>query len=157
MQFTPQGENLARVVKAETAGASGREIEDSLLLGRSAVIVEDEGITQLQLARMLRYEGIRVVGTAGNGKDGVEIVLAERPDFVLMDIRMPVMDGLEAAKLILETYDVCIVMLTAFSDSEYRQKAEGLGVSAYVLKPVTTETLIPQIKAALTRFRSMHP
>ena len=71
------------------------------LSGKRAVIVEDEGITQLQLRKLLRSEGIQVVGAASDGQEGVELVLKERPDFVLMDIRMPVMDGLEAMGRIL--------------------------------------------------------
>jgi len=129
-----------------------REAEALSLLGKCAVIVEDEGITQLQLRKLLRSEGIKVVGTASDGQEGVELVLKERPDFVLMDIRMPVMDGLEATERILAEYRVCIVMLTAFSDEAYRQQATELGACAYVLKPVTVETLMPQLKAAYHKF-----
>ena len=131
-----------------------RETEDRSLLGKRTVIVEDEGITQLQLSRILRSEGIKVVGTASNGQEGLEFVLKERPDFVLMDIRMPVMDGLEATERILAEYRVCIVILTAFSDEESQQRALELGACAYVLKPVTAETLIPQLKAA---YHNFHP
>jgi response regulator NasT len=124
------------------------------LRDKRAVIVEDEGITQLQLKRLLRSEGIAVVGTASNGQEGVECVLRERPDFVLMDIRMPDMDGLEATERILAEYRVCIVMLTAFSDEAYRQRATELGVSGYVLKPVTVETLMPPLKVAYHQFHN---
>lgn len=130
------------------------EIEAISLRGKRAVIVEDEGITQLQLKKILQSEGIEVVGAAGNGKEGVEFVLRERPDFVLMDIRMPDMDGLEATERILAEYHVCIVMLTAFSDEGYRQRATELGVCGYVLKPVTVETLMPQLKALYHRFHN---
>lgn len=122
------------------------------LKGKRAVIVEDEGITQLQLSKLLRSEEVKVVGTASDGQEGVAVVLKERPDFVLMDIRMPVMDGIEAAERILAEYRVCIVMLTAFSDEGYRQRADRLGACAYVLKPVTVETLMPQLKAAFHGF-----
>src|SRR5581483_6962366 len=93
------------------------------LAGKRVVIVEDEGITVMQLRRMLVRAGMLVVGTAGNGKEGIETVLRERPDIVLMDIKMPVMDGLEAARRILETYPVCILMLTAYSTAEYQHRA----------------------------------
>lgn len=130
------------------------EMQATSLRGKRAVVVEDEGLTQLQLKKMLRSEGIEVVGTASNGKEGVEFVLRERPDFVLMDIRMPDMDGLEATERILAEYHVCIVMLTAFSDAGYRQRAEELGACGYVLKPVSIETLMPQLKAAYHQFHN---
>jgi len=129
-----------------------QETEAHSLLGKRAVIVEDEGITQLQLSKLLRSEGIKVVGTASDGQEGVELVLKERPDFVLMDIRMPVMYGLEATERVLTEYRVCIVMLTAFSDEGYRQRAMELGACGYVLKPVTGETLMPQLRAAYHKF-----
>jgi YesN/AraC family two-component response regulator len=116
------------------------------------VIAEDEGMTQLQLRRILRSEGMEVVGLAANGREALEIVLKKRPDVVLMDIRMPVMDGLEAARRILEYYPVCIVLLTAFSDEEYQQEAQKIGACGYILKPVTAEILIPQLAAALQKF-----
>lgn len=74
------------------------------LAGMRVVICEDEGITQLQLKRILTLAGLKVVGVAGDGQAGVETVLRERPDLVLMDIKMPVMDGLEAARQIMAAY-----------------------------------------------------
>lgn len=117
------------------------------------VVVEDEGITLLQLRRMLAQAGMQVVGAAGNGQEAVEVALRERPDLVVMDIKMPVMDGLEAARRILETYSVCIVMLTAFSTEEYQQQARDIGTYGYVLKPITSTTLLPQLDAALQKFQ----
>ncbi len=129
------------------------ESEAISLTGKRAVIVEDEGITQIHLRKLLRSQGIKVIGMASNGKEGVELVLKEHPDFVLMDVRMPVMDGLEATERILAEYRVCIVVLTAFSDEAYRQRVAELGAGGYVLKPVTIETLIPQLKAAYYTFQ----
>jgi len=101
----------------------------------------------------LKNAGLKVVASAINGEQGVESVLRERPDLVLMDIRMPgSFDGLEAARRILAVYSVCIVMLTAFSDEEYQKQAEELKLCGYVLKPVTTESLIPKIEAAIRNF-----
>src|SRR5579871_953446 len=122
------------------------------LKGKRVVVVEDEGMTQLQLRRILRAEGLEVVGTASNGKEAAEVVLKQRPDLVLMDIRMPIMDGLEAARQILKDYRVCIVMLTAFSEEEYWQAAQEIGACGYILKPVTSELLIPQLAAALQKY-----
>lgn len=108
---------------------------------------------QMQLRRSLKNAGLKVVASAVTGEEGVEAVLRERPDLVLMDIRMPgAIDGLEAAKRILAEYAVCIVMLTAFSDEEYLNKAKALNVGGYVLKPVTTESLLPQLETAMRNF-----
>lgn len=122
------------------------------LKGRSVVVVEDEGVTQMQLRRCLSHAGLNVVATAINGRDGVAVVLRERPDIVLMDIRMPVMDGMEASQQILKEMPVCIVMLTAFSDQEYRDRAYRLGVSGYVIKPITSDLLLPIIVQAYDSF-----
>jgi two-component system, response regulator PdtaR len=123
------------------------------LAGMRVVIVEDEGITQMQLRRMLKLAGLDVVASATGAEQAVEIVLRERPDLVLMDIRMPgPYDGLEAARRILSEYSVCIVMLTAFSEDEYLEKARDLNVCGYVLKPVTSEILIPLLESALRSF-----
>jgi two-component system, response regulator PdtaR len=127
----------------------------SLLSGKRVVIVEDEGITQMQLRRILKNAGLTVLASAVNGEEGVTTVLRERPDLVLMDIKMPgSIDGLEAARQILAEYHVCIVMLTAFSDAEYRQRAQELKTCGYVVKPITTESLLPQLEAAYQNFGS---
>lgn len=126
---------------------------DSSLAGKRVVVVEDEGITQMLLRRILKAAGLTVVASAISGEQGVEFVLRERPDLVLMDIRMPgAFDGLEAARRILAEYSVCIIMLTAFSQDEYREKARTLDLCGYVLKPVTGEMLIPIIEAAFSDY-----
>jgi CheY-like chemotaxis protein len=119
-----------------------------LLQGRRIVIIEDEGITQLQLRKMLRSVGAEVVAAAANGRSGIDAVLRERPDIVLMDIQMPHMNGLDAAETILRSLPVCIVMLTAYSDDDCRQRARHIGACAYVIKPITTESLLPLLVAA---------
>ncbi len=124
------------------------------LAGKRVVICEDEGITQLQLKRILTHAGLQVVSMAGDGKTGVEAVLREQPDLVLMDIRMPGMDGLEAARQILAAYRVCIVMLTAFATEEYRQQAAEIGSCGYIVKPVTSQTLLQQLEEAFARFQA---
>ncbi|HLV80709.1 MAG TPA: response regulator [Chthonomonadaceae bacterium] len=127
--------------------------EASPLAGRRVVICEDEGILQMQLQRALTRAGLQIVGSANNGQTGVEIVLRERPDIVLMDIRMPIMNGLEAARRILAVYRPCLVMLTAYADESYQQQATEIGASGYIVKPVTTETLLPQLRAAWSAFQ----
>lgn len=124
------------------------------LQGKRVVVVEDEGVTQMQLRRALTRAGLLVAGTASNGQDGVETVLRERPDIVLMDIRMPVMDGIEATGRIMAEYPVCLLMLTAFSDEENKVKAQKAGASGYIIKPITGEMLIPILEKAYTAFHS---
>ncbi len=92
---------------------------------------------------------MNVVGIAPNGEEGVKVVLREKPDLVLMDINMPVMHGFEATQRILAEYDVCIVMLTAYSDEENISKGRALGVQAYVTKPVISETLLASLEKIL--------
>ena len=125
------------------------------LAGKRVVIVEDEGITQMQLRKVLTWAGLEVVGSASDGQAGVEIVLRERPDLVLMDINMPVMNGLEAAERILEKCSVCILMLTAYPDETFREQARRIGTSGYLLKPVCNEILLPQTQAALRAFQQL--
>ncbi len=125
------------------AGVSG------VLSGKRVIVVEDEGVTQMQLRRLLALAGLVVAGTAGSGPEGVDLALRERPDLVLMDIRMPgEYDGLEAARRILAEQSVCVVMLTAFSEEAYRERAKEIGASGYVLKPVSHMTLLPQLEEA---------
>ena len=107
----------------------------------------------MQLQRALIRAGLQIVGTANNGKLAVEVVLRERPDVVLMDIRMPLMDGLEASRRILEVYRPCLVMLTAYADENYQQQATEMGANGYIIKPVTTETLLPQLRDAWASYQ----
>jgi two-component system, response regulator PdtaR len=121
----------------------------SPLAGKSAVIVEDEGLTQLLLRKCLTGAGMKVVGCAANGQAGVDLVLDVRPDLVLMDINMPgEIDGLEAAQTILSLYRVCIVMVTAYSEAENRRRAAEVSTCGYLVKPVTDATLIPALERA---------
>lgn len=125
----------------------------SVLAGKRVVIVEDEGVTQLQLRRALTRAGILVVGVANTGAGGVDVVLRERPELVLMDIRMPgEIDGLEAARRILAEYRVCIVMLTAYAMEEYQTRAREAGTCGYILKPVMSELLLSILEQAYIRF-----
>lgn len=124
------------------------------LAGKRVVICEDEAVTQLQLRRALIRAGLEIVGVASNGREAVDTTLRERPDIVLMDIRMPIMDGMAAARQILNCYPVCIVMLTAFSDDGYQEQARDLGVSGYIIKPITSDVLVPMLVEALQAFRA---
>lgn len=149
-----QPEQGARA-SGESAAAPGERTAApwaEALSGKRVVVCEDEGINQMQLRRALTRAGLQVVGMAANGKQGVEMTLQHRPDIVLMDIRMPVMDGLEAGRRILEQYSVCLVMLTAFSEPEFQEQARGFGASGYISKPVTSDALLPMLFQAWREF-----
>jgi len=120
------------------------------------VICEDEGITQLQLRRALTRAGLTVVGVAGSGAAAVEAVLREQPDIVLMDIRMPVMDGIEATRQIMAAYPVCILMVTAYANEGNQERARQAGASGYLVKPITSEALVPALQDALATFARRH-
>jgi YesN/AraC family two-component response regulator len=119
---------------------------ENVLAGKRIVIVEDEGITQLQLRKILIYAGLNVVGSAVNGKEGMEVILREQPDLVLMDINMSQMDGLEATKIVMKTHKTCIVILTAYADETHRRQAQEAGAHGYLLKPITRDILLPMLQ-----------
>lgn len=125
----------------------------SLLQGKRALICEDEGVIQIQITRALKLAGMEVVGGATNGKEGVEQALLEKPDLVLMDLNMPVIDGMEAARRILaDCPTTCVVMLTAYGDSDFRKRAREIGACGYIVKPITADTLLPQLEEAYTNY-----
>jgi response regulator NasT len=126
------------------------------LAGKRVVICEDEAVTQMQLRRALSRAGLQVVGIATNGKEAVDTTLREKPDIVLMDIRMPVMDGITAARKIMDSYPVCMVMLTAFANDGYQEQAKSLGAAGYIVKPITSDVLLPLLEDALANFESGH-
>lgn len=125
------------------------------LRNKRIVVVEDEGITRLQLRKILTQAGLQVVGMAADAEEGIVTVLRERPDIVLMDINMPGdLNGLDAAEQILAVERTCIIMLTAFSEEEYQQRAQRMGTCGYIEKPINRDVLFPQIEAALRKFHA---
>lgn len=140
---------------SQTHSEKDSSVEPSLLVGKRIVIVEDEGVTQLQLRRSLTRMGLVVAGVANSGESGMKVVLRERPDLVLMDIRMPgELDGLEATRRILLEYRVCIIMLTAFAVEEYQTRAKEIGACGYLLKPVVSETLLSVLEQTYSNFHT---
>ncbi|MBT9777026.1 response regulator [Clostridium sp. MCC353] len=107
------------------------------------VIVEDEWILRAGLIHSIDWASLDcvVAGEAGNGKEGLELILKERPDIVIADIRMPLMDGLEMISAASDTYRFWSILLTSYSEFEYARQAITLGVSKYLLKPVNEKTL----------------
>ena len=123
--------------------------EQDLLVGKRVLTVEDEGITQMQLGRILRLAGMVQIGMAINGPQGVALALQERPEIILMDINMPGdYNGLEATRRILEEYQTCIVMMTAYTDCT--DQAKQAGSQGYVVKPIDRMTLLQRMRQALT-------
>ena len=119
------------------------------------VIAEDEAIIRLDLKESLEEEGYEVVGEAGRGDQAIELVRELRPDLVILDIKMPVMDGLTAAKTIAAERLCAVLMLTAFSQREIIEEARDAGALAYLVKPFQKNDLIPAIEVAIGRFREL--
>ena len=116
------------------------------------MIAEDEALIRLDLAEMLAEEGYDVVGQAGDGEEAIELAMALRPDLVVMDVKMPKLDGIAAASQIAQARIAPVVMLTAFSQRELVERARDSGAMAYLVKPFTKSDLVPAIEMAMSRF-----
>ena len=119
------------------------------------VIAEDEAIIRLDLKETLEEEGYDVVGETGRGDKAVELVRELRPDIAILDIKMPGMDGIEAARHITKDRICGVLVLTAFSQREVIEEARDAGALAYLVKPFQKSDLIPAIEVAIGRFREM--
>jgi CheY-like chemotaxis protein len=115
------------------------------------LVAEDETIIRLDLCSLLEQAGLQVCAAARNGAEAIELAGSTRPDIVLMDVRMPKLDGIEAARRILEERAVPIVMLTAHGDKELVARAAGIGIFGYLVKPFREQDLLPAIRLALAR------
>jgi two-component system, response regulator PdtaR len=116
------------------------------------VVAEDEALIRLDLAEMLTEEGYEVVGQAGDGEAAVDLTTELQPDLVVMDVKMPKLDGISAAEKIAGARIAPVVMLTAFSQRELVDRASQAGAMAYVVKPFGKADLIPAIEVARARF-----
>jgi AmiR/NasT family two-component response regulator len=123
--------------------------------GRRVLVAEDEAIIRLDLAEMLGEAGYDVVGQAGDGEQAVKLALELKPDIVIMDVKMPVMDGITAAEQIGKQRVCPVVMLTAFSQTELVERARDAGVMAYIVKPFTASDLTPALDIALSRWAEL--
>ncbi|MGZ4480331.1 MAG: ANTAR domain-containing response regulator [Nocardioidaceae bacterium] len=122
---------------------------------RRVVIAEDEALIRLDLAEMLAEEGYDVVGQAGDGQTAVELAEQTRPDLVVLDVKMPRLDGIAAAQRIAEARIAPVVILTAFSQRELVERARDAGAMAYLVKPFTKTDLVPAIEMAVSRFAEL--
>jgi len=119
---------------------------------RRAIVVEDEALIRMDIVETLREGGYDVVGEASNGEEAVALARELKPDVVVMDVKMPVMDGITAAEHIAKERLAPVVLLTAFSQTELVERARDAGAMAYVVKPFTPADLLPAVEIAASRF-----
>jgi AmiR/NasT family two-component response regulator len=124
-------------------------------MGARVVIAEDEAIIRLDLKEILEAEGYEVVGETGRGDEAVELVASQNPDLAILDVKMPGLDGIEAARRITADRKVAVLILTAFSQRNLIEDARDAGVSAYLVKPFQRSELVPAIEVALARFEEV--
>ena len=118
---------------------------------RRVLVAEDEALIRLDLKEMLEEEGYDVVGEAANGEEAVRLAEELKPDLVILDVKMPVLDGISAAERIVATRVAPVVMLTAFSQRELVERAVDAGAMAYLVKPFAKSDLRPTIEVAVSR------
>nr|WP_218901866.1 response regulator [Streptomonospora nanhaiensis] len=119
------------------------------------VIAEDEALIRLDLKEMLEEDGYTVVGEAGDGEAAIRLATEHKPDLVILDIKMPVMDGLTAAERIAAERIAPVVILTAFSQRELVERARDAGAMAYLVKPFNKADLVPAIEMAVSRYAEL--
>lgn len=122
---------------------------------KRVLIAEDEALIRLDLAEMLGEEGYDVVGEAGDGETAVRLAEELKPDLCILDIKMPIMDGLAAAEKIAGARIAPVIILTAFSQRDLVERARAAGAMAYLVKPFQQSDLVPAIEIALSRFAEM--
>lgn len=118
------------------------------------LLADDEALIRLDLREMLTEAGHEIVGEAANGQEAVQLAQELHPDIVIMDVKMPVMDGLTAAQQITEAEIAPVLLLTAYSQQDIVARATEAGVIAYLVKPVREQQLFPAIEVAVSRFRA---
>jgi len=120
------------------------------------VIADDEPITRMDIGEILSEAGHNVIGEASNGFDAVELCRKFKPELILMDIKMPHLDGLKAAKLIIdEKLADAVVILTAYSGNEFIEEAKAAGVIGYIVKPIDERNLLPEIEIAISKGKEL--
>jgi two-component system, response regulator PdtaR len=122
---------------------------------RRVLIAEDEALIRLDLKEMLEEAGYLVVGEAGDGQQAVDLARSLQPDVVILDVKMPVLDGISAAEQIVADQIAPVVMLTAFSQRDLVERAVEAGAMAYVVKPFGKADLLPAIEVSLSRHQQM--
>ncbi|GAA4184478.1 response regulator [Streptosporangium oxazolinicum] len=119
------------------------------------VIAEDEALIRLDLKEMLEEEGYAVVAEAGDGESAVKLAMEQRPDLVILDVKMPILDGISAAEQIVSQRIAPCLILTAFSQRDLVERARDAGAMAYLVKPFTKSDLVPAIEMAVSRHQEI--
>jgi two-component system, response regulator PdtaR len=122
---------------------------------RSVLVAEDEALIRLDLVEMLREEGYAVAGEAADGEEAVRLANELRPDLVILDVKMPKVDGIDAASQIAGKRIAPVVILTAFSQRDLVERARDAGAMAYLVKPFAKHDLVPAIELAVSRFAEL--
>ncbi|GAA3869967.1 response regulator [Saccharothrix violaceirubra] len=122
---------------------------------RRVLVAEDEALIRLDLVEMLREEGYEVAGQAADGEEAVALATELRPDLVILDVKMPKVDGIEAAAAIAGGRIAPVVILTAFSQRDLVERARDAGAMAYLVKPFAKRDLVPAIELAMSRFSEL--
>jgi len=122
---------------------------------RRVVVAEDESLIRMDIVEILTYNGFDVVGEAGDGEAAVQLATELRPDLVVMDVKMPKLDGISAAERLSKNHIAPVVLLTAFSQKELVERASEAGALAYVVKPFTPNDLLPAVEIALARYQQI--
>jgi two-component system, response regulator PdtaR len=122
---------------------------------RRVVVAEDEALIRLDVIEMLQEAGYEVIGEAGDGEEAVRLAELHRPDLVVMDVKMPVLDGISAAERIVAANLAPVVLLTAFSQRELVERARDAGAMAFVVKPFTSADLLPALEIAWSRHQQI--
>lgn len=121
----------------------------------SIIVVEDESIVRLDIVEMLKDANYDVVAEASNGEKALELIDKFRPDLVIMDIKMPKLDGLKASKIISKKYDTPILILTAYSHSDYIEEAKQDNIVGYIVKPISEAQLLPAVEVAISQSNNL--
>lgn len=119
------------------------------------MVVEDEAIVRLDLVETLKEAQYNVVAAVGNGEKAIEYTEKQQPDLIIMDIKMPKLDGLKASKIISKRHDIPILILTAYSQSEFVQEAKQSNIVGYIIKPISESQLLPAVEIAMAQSEQM--
>ncbi|MBQ0864930.1 ANTAR domain-containing response regulator [Streptomyces smyrnaeus] len=148
----PESAQSAESVEAEASTDGSAHVPPATT---RVVIAEDEALIRMDLKEMLEEEGYTVVGEAGDGRQAVELAREHRPDLCILDVKMPVLDGISAAEKIAEESIAPVLMLTAFSQRELVERARDAGAMAYLVKPFSKSDVVPAIEMAVSRFTEL--